>query len=110
MVPGTLLEDKTREAIDQKLEAAGWVIQDKKRLNLYESLGVAVREVFDEGSAFSCKVTPDAPGKSRFGLVDCVGVIETNKIEITAPCKTGILVSFDLQPVFIERSTIRAAA
>ena len=41
----TKLETETREAIDKKLELAGWVIQDKNRLNLYESLGVAVREM-----------------------------------------------------------------
>ncbi|MES9827407.1 MAG: DEAD/DEAH box helicase family protein [Candidatus Thiodiazotropha sp.] len=41
----TLLETETREAIDRKLTDAGWVIQDKKRINLYESLGVAVREM-----------------------------------------------------------------
>ncbi len=46
MVPDvTKLEAETREEIDQKLIAAGWVIQDKKRLNLFESLGVAVREM-----------------------------------------------------------------
>jgi len=46
MTPQTdKLEDVTREEIDNKLQAAGWVIQDKKRLNLYESLGVAVREM-----------------------------------------------------------------
>jgi len=41
----TLLEDATREEIDVKLEACGWVIQDKKRINLFEKLGVAVREM-----------------------------------------------------------------
>ncbi|MBT3039310.1 MAG: DEAD/DEAH box helicase family protein [Candidatus Thiodiazotropha sp. (ex Ctena orbiculata)] len=41
----TLLETQTREAIDRNLTDAGWVIQDKKRINLYESLGVAVREM-----------------------------------------------------------------
>lgn len=41
----TKLEDETRLEIDEKLVLAGWVIQDKKRLNLYESLGVAVREM-----------------------------------------------------------------
>ena len=41
----TLLEEATREEIDKKLALAGWVVQDKKRLNLYESLGVAVREM-----------------------------------------------------------------
>ena len=46
MVPNdTLLEEETRRVIDEKLEACGWVIQDKKRLNLYEKLGVAVREM-----------------------------------------------------------------
>jgi len=69
LVPGTLLEDKTREAIDQKLEAAGWVIQDKKRLNLYESLGVAVREVFDEGCAFCCKVGKESAEESITSLL-----------------------------------------
>ena len=41
----TKLEAETREEIDKKLVTAGWVIQDKKRLNLHESLGVAVREM-----------------------------------------------------------------
>ena len=46
MVPdATKLEAETRKEIDEKLEAAGWVIQDKKKLNLYASLGVAVREM-----------------------------------------------------------------
>jgi len=48
----TKLEAETREEIDKKLIAAGWVIQDKKRLNLHESLGVAVREMdTDSGPA-----------------------------------------------------------
>jgi len=41
----TKLEDETRKEIDEKLKAAGWVIQDKKEINLYEKLGVAVREM-----------------------------------------------------------------
>lgn len=41
----TKLEAETRKEIDEKLEAAGWVVQDKKRLNLTEKLGVAVREM-----------------------------------------------------------------
>jgi len=41
----TKLESSTREEIDRKLEAAGWVIQDKKCLNLFQSLGVAMREM-----------------------------------------------------------------
>lgn len=38
-------EAQTRIEIDAKLEAAGWVIQDLKRINLHAALGVAVREV-----------------------------------------------------------------
>lgn len=37
-------EEKARVVIDEKLEQAGWVIQDMKKLNLSASLGVAVRE------------------------------------------------------------------
>ena len=38
-------ESQTRQEIDSKLQQAGWEIQDKKRLNLMASLGVAVREM-----------------------------------------------------------------
>lgn len=41
----TKLETETREEIDAKLETAGWSIQDKSHINLYEKLGVAVREM-----------------------------------------------------------------
>ena len=37
-------EAKARLLIDQKLEQAGWVIQDKKQVNLGAGLGVDVRE------------------------------------------------------------------
>ena len=40
-----MLEAETREYLDKQLLACGWVIQDKDRLNLFESLGVAVREM-----------------------------------------------------------------
>lgn len=45
-------EIKARVFIDQKLEQAGWVIQDMKQLNLGAALGVAVREYpTDNGEA-----------------------------------------------------------
>lgn len=45
-------EIKARVFIDQKLEQAGWVIQDMKQLNLGAALGVAVREYpTDSGEA-----------------------------------------------------------
>ncbi|MBB3116984.1 type I restriction endonuclease subunit R [Pseudoduganella violacea] len=37
-------ETKARQQIDQKLEQAGWVIQDMKQLNLSAGMGVAIRE------------------------------------------------------------------
>ena len=37
-------EEEARQHIDQRLEAAGWVIQDHKDLNLGASLGVVIRE------------------------------------------------------------------
>ncbi len=37
-------EDKAREQIDQKLTQAGWIIQDRKELNLAAAVAVAVRE------------------------------------------------------------------
>ncbi len=37
-------EAKARLLIDQKLEQAGWIIQDKNQINLGAGLGIAVRE------------------------------------------------------------------
>ena len=38
-------EARARKHIDEQLAQAGWVVQDKKDLNLFASQGVAVREV-----------------------------------------------------------------
>jgi type I restriction enzyme, R subunit len=37
-------EARARQQIDQKLEQAGWVVQDLKQINLSAAMGVAVRE------------------------------------------------------------------
>jgi len=37
-------EAKARLEIDQKLEQAGWIVQDLKQINLSAGLSVAVRE------------------------------------------------------------------
>jgi type I restriction enzyme, R subunit len=37
-------EQIARDHIDKQLKACGWVIQDKSKINLNESLGVAIRE------------------------------------------------------------------
>lgn len=40
----TTPETKARQTIDQKLESAGWVVQDMKQANLRAGPGVAIRE------------------------------------------------------------------
>jgi type I restriction enzyme R subunit len=63
-------ETKARQQIDQKLEQAGWVIQDMKQLNLGAGLGVAVREY------------PTDTGPADYVLFvnrNAVGVIEAKK-------------------------------
>ena len=60
-------EEKARENIDRLLIKAGWVIQDRKQMNLGESQGVAVREY------------PMSPGPTDYLLFverRAVGVIE----------------------------------
>ncbi len=63
-------EAKARQPIDQKLEQAGWVIQDMQQLNLAAGVGVAVREC------------PTHAGPADYALFvnrDAVGVIEVKK-------------------------------
>lgn len=63
-------ETKARLQIDQKLEQAGWVIQDMKHLNLGAAVGVAVREY------------PTDTGPADYVLFvnrNAVGVIEAKK-------------------------------
>lgn len=63
-------EAKARQFIDQKLEQAGWVIQDMKQLNLGAGLGIAVREY------------PTDTGPADYVLFvnrQAIGVIEAKK-------------------------------
>lgn len=63
-------ETKARQQIDQKLERAGWVIQDMKQLNLGAAVGVAVCEY------------PTDTGPADYVLFvnrNAVGVIEAKK-------------------------------
>ena len=65
-------EEKARLSIDDKLRQSGWIIQDMKKLNLYASLGVAVREF------------PTSTGEVDYALfVDGkpVGVVEAKREE-----------------------------
>lgn len=63
-------ESKARQQIDQKLEQAGWIVQDMKQVNLAAGVGVAVREFPTDG------------GPADYVLFvgrDAVGVIEAKK-------------------------------
>ncbi len=65
-------EAKAREAIDKKLNASGWIIQDVRELNLSTSLGIAVREF------------PTSTGPVDYALFVegiPVGVVEAKKSE-----------------------------
>jgi len=65
-------EAKARQLIDQKLELAGWTVQDMKLLNLGASLGIAVREY------------PTDTGPADYVLFvnrQAVGVIEAKRDE-----------------------------
>ena len=65
-------EQKARDRIDLMLRNAGWAIQDKNKVNLSESLGVAVREYqTDVGPADYVLFVDRKP----------VGVIEAKKEE-----------------------------
>lgn len=64
-------EQIAREKIDKLLEAAGWVLQDRKDFNKNEALGVAVREF--PMSSGTCDYLLFVDGKAA-------GVIEAKKI------------------------------
>jgi len=74
-----LPEEKARQLIDNKLEKAGWVIQDLNEVNPSASLGVAVREY------------PTSTGPVDYALfVDGkpVGVVEAKKDDVGANITT----------------------
>src|SRR5689334_8305030 len=48
-MPGLKPEQEARQKIDAMLAAAGWLVQDKRRLNLHAGLGVALCETDVEG-------------------------------------------------------------
>ena len=65
-------EAKARQVIDEKLAQAGWLVQDRKQLNLGAALGVAVREY------------PTDTGPADYVLFvnrEAVGVIEAKRDE-----------------------------
>ncbi len=44
LVPRAGPEAEARKEIDRRLEAAGWILQDRRDVNPLAALGVAVRE------------------------------------------------------------------
>src|SRR3954451_12238515 len=69
-------EQRARVLIDRQLTDAGWVVQDRKNLNLFAGPGVAVREV----------VMAKGHGRADYLLyVDkrAVGVIEAKPVGTT---------------------------
>ncbi len=63
-------EDQSRFIIDAKLRQAGWIIQNRKQMNLQAGLGVAVREF------------PTSSGPVDYALfINCkpVGIVEAKK-------------------------------
>ena len=66
-------EAEARENIDKLLNAAGWIVQDYKNMNLGTSLGVAVREV-----------------PTKFGPADYVLFINRKAIAVIEAKQEGI--------------------
>lgn len=67
-------EEKARQLIDEKLHAAGWIIQDRKNFNRFAGLGVACREfLMQDGTEADYLLFID--GKAA-------GVIEAKKADI----------------------------
>lgn len=64
-------EEKARVLIDQMLEATGWVIQDRKRINFSAGLGIAIREL-NVASGFS--------DYALFVDKQAVGIMEAKKV------------------------------
>ena len=64
--PDRLLpEQRARVRIDAMLEAAGWVVQDYKAVNLYAGTGVAVRELVTNAGPGRLRAVREPPGGRR---------------------------------------------
>lgn len=55
-------EAQTRIEIDRKLEQAGWIVQDKRKLNLHTGVGVAVRGIDTDFESAGCMLFIDGKG------------------------------------------------
>ncbi len=64
-------EIRARQEIDRQLQAAGWIVQDRERLNLYAGPGVAVREFPVEGGTADYVLFVQIGGQAQ-----AVGIVE----------------------------------
>src|SRR5229473_3395828 len=67
-------EEQARQKIDELLEQTGWIVQDRRRLNLNAGYGVAIRE-------FSTVKGP--ADYLLFVNREAVGIIEAKKVGVT---------------------------
>ena len=65
-------EQKARKRIDAQLVAAGWLVQDRRHLNLHAAPGVALCETDVEGGfadSFACEPPPGMVWEGKDGLL-----------------------------------------
>ena len=72
MTPNQNAEQHTRDAIDSMLDAAGWKVKSRTKVNLSASTGVAIKEYITDVGPADYVLFVDAR---------LVGVIETKREE-----------------------------
>jgi hypothetical protein len=74
------------------LEAAGWVVQDYKAVNLYAGLGVAVRELVTEAGPATTFQGFEVPGAGRkFSELYNVQLLSHNHVDPVASVCIGTI-------------------
>ncbi len=75
-------EEQAREQIDQQLEAAGWVLQDMRALNLAAGRGIAVREM---------------PLAAGYGTADYILYVDRKALGVVEAKSDGTLTHVEVQ-------------
>ena len=75
-------EQQARRLIDERLEAAGWIVQDRDELDLTSGRGIAVREF---------------PMKSGFGFADYLLYLDRKAIGAVEAKAEGALTGVEAQ-------------
>ena len=97
-------EQKARDVIDQKLEEAGWSVQDKDKVDWSKSLGIAIREYpTQEGKPADYALFVD---QTPVGIIEAKKDSEGHKIttveEQSAQYADNPLKSLDNKPLFFR--------